>query len=85
MNVVNDLRDASVGGKGCKVCDFLDTLTDQEDIQTDELIRAKSYGRNKISADRVSAVLKAHGSSVGATTVSRHRSNCTPRTADTQS
>lgn len=85
MNIVDDLMEAAKGGGStCKVCAFLDTLEGDDGTRTDILIRAKANGRNTISADRVSSVLKAHGASVGSTTVSRHRSNCPPRGADTQ-
>ena len=71
----------------CKVCNFLDTQV-PDDVELDNLIRAKSRGLNKISNDKVAAILKSHGTPVAASTVGRHRANCPPRTpadVDTQS
>jgi hypothetical protein len=44
----------------------------------DNLIRARAAGKNKISGDRVAAILKSHGAIVGSTTVRRHRTHCAP-------
>ena len=84
--ILADLETAAKEQTFCKVCIFLDTVEPPEDVQIDTLIRSQVNGQNRVSNDKVASILKAHGTSVGATTVRRHRLTCPPRTvqADTQ-
>jgi hypothetical protein len=80
-NLIAELEEASQesGSNSCKVCSYLATLPDSgEAISVDNLIRARAAGKNKISGDRVAAILKSHGAIVGSTTVRRHRTHCAP-------
>jgi hypothetical protein len=85
VTFLEDLENASQESHGCKVCDFLSTLYPDQAVKTDEIMRAKVHGKKKVSDDKVASIMKSYGTSVGATTVRRHRTNCAPRTADTQS
>lgn len=78
-NILADLTNATQEHVGaCKICSYLAMLPAEEAEGADRLIRAKESGRNKISAARVAAILKANGASAGASTVSRHRTTCAP-------
>ena len=86
MNLLDDLMEAASEQVGsCKVCDALDKLTKSEAKAVDDLLRARVGSNYRVSSDKVATILKAHGTSVGSTTVRRHRTNCPPRKADAQS
>lgn len=79
-NLITELEEAAQSSPSgtCKICAYLAAVDPDDSIKVDNLIRAKDGDKNKISADRVAAILKNYGASVGSTTVRRHRTTCPP-------